>query len=221
MVIALQGTRATGAGAHRAAVDDVGIHRMHGDEAALTRAGVAAVTQRDRAPLGGTGHRDRGVVLLRAVDAVGVLVVDVEPVELRRLLVVDARPSLAAVERDAGAAVVAFDHAARPQWVDPQVVVVAVRCGHFAEAHTAVGGLPHLQIGDVDGVAVYRVGEDMRVVPGPVHEVAVRRDLRPALAVVVTAVQACLVTFGFDQGPDAAGACARHRDAELAKTPLR
>ena len=221
VVVALQRAGASGAGAHRAAVDDVGVGGVDGDEAALARARVGAVAQRDGAPLGGRGHADGGVVLLRAVHPVGVLVVHVQAVELRGQLVVDGRPGLPAVERHAGAAVVALDHALRVLRVDPQVVVVAVRGGHFAEAHPAVGGLPHLQVGDVDRVGVAGVGEHMGVVPGPVHQVPVSAHLRPMLAVVVAAVQTGGLTLGLHQGPHAPGAGGRGADAVLAQQALR
>ncbi len=221
MVVALQRARAARAGAHGADIDDVMVARVDGDEAALAGAGIGAVGQGDHAPFRRAGHRDRGVVLLGAVDAVGILVVDVDTIELRRLLVVDRRPRSACVERYVGAAVVALDHAARIVGVDPQIVVVAMTGGDLAEAGAAVGRLPHLQIGDVDGVGMAGVGEDVGVVPGPVHQVAIGRDLGPARAEVVGAVEAGLVALGFDQRPDAAGAGGRNGDADLAQQALR
>src|SRR4029453_7492232 len=107
MVIALQRAGAARARADGADIDDVVVARIDGDEAAFAGARIGAVGQGDDAPLRGAGHRDRGVVLLRAVDAVGVLVVDVDAIELRGLLVVDRRERGAAVERDVGAATVA------------------------------------------------------------------------------------------------------------------
>src|SRR3546814_8217053 len=68
----------------------------------LAGAGVDRVGERDDAPFRRARHRDRGVVLLRRVDPVGILVVDVDAVELGGVLVVDRRPALAAVERHAG-----------------------------------------------------------------------------------------------------------------------
>src|SRR5262249_9313987 len=133
VVVALQSARAAGRGADGADIDDVVVLRVHGDEARLAGAGIGAVGQGDDAPFRRRRHRDRGVVLLRAVDAVGVLVVDVDAVELRGLLVVDRRPRGAAVQRDVGAAVVALDHALRVFRIDPEVVVVAVPRRDLAE----------------------------------------------------------------------------------------
>ena len=65
------------------------------------------------------------------VGEVGELVVRGDMVELRRQLVVNGRPGVAAVEGDAGTTVVALDHALRVAGVDPQVVVVTVRGGHL------------------------------------------------------------------------------------------
>src|SRR6266403_9400 len=84
-------------------------------------------------------RRDRGVVLLCGINAIGILVVGVDAIELRRRLVVNRRPGLAAVAAHAGAAVVAFDHTVRIGGIDPEVVVVAVRRLDFREARAAVG----------------------------------------------------------------------------------
>ena len=89
VVVALQRARTAGARSDGADIDDVVVLRIDGDETALAGAGIAAVGQGDHAPFRGAGHRDRGVVLLGAIDPVGILVIDVEAIELRRLLVVD------------------------------------------------------------------------------------------------------------------------------------
>ena len=139
MVVALQRPGAAGTGTNRAAIDDVRIFGMYGDKAAFPGAGIGAVAERDGTPGGGARRRDRGVVLLCGINAIGILVVGVDAIELRRRLVVDRRPGLAAVAAHAGAAVVAFDHTVRIGGIDPEVVVVAVRRLDFREARAAVG----------------------------------------------------------------------------------
>src|ERR1700756_186062 len=171
MVVALQRPGAAGTGANRAAIDDVRIFGMHGDKAAFPGAGIGAVAEGDGAPDGGAGRRDRGVVLLRGVDAIGILVVGVDAIELRRWLVVDRRPGLPTVAAYAGAAVVAFDHPVGIGRIDPEIVVVAVRRLDLDEARAPVGRFPKRQIGDIDRLAVTGIGEDVGVVPGPVHQI--------------------------------------------------
>src|SRR5271166_1476814 len=119
VVIALQRPGAAWAGADGTAVDDVGVIGLHGNEAAFAGAGVTAVAECDRTPIGRAWHRDRRVVLLRRVDAVRVAVVDVDAIELRGRLVVDRRPGDAAIERHTGAAIVALHHAVRVDRIDP------------------------------------------------------------------------------------------------------
>ena len=55
-VVALQCPGAAGAGADRAAIDDVRIFGMHGDKAAFAGAGIGAVAEGDRTPDGGARH---------------------------------------------------------------------------------------------------------------------------------------------------------------------
>src|ERR1700737_2622609 len=121
MVIALQRPGAAGTGTNRAAIDDVRIFGMYGDKAAFPGAGIGAVAERDGAPGGGARRRDRGVVLLCGINAIGILVVGVDAIELRRRLVVDRRPGLAAVAAHEGPPVVAFDHTVRIGGVQPTV----------------------------------------------------------------------------------------------------
>src|SRR5258708_35224833 len=113
MVVALQRPGAAGTGTNRDAIGDVRIFGMYGDKAAFPGAGIGAVAERDGTPGGGARRRDRGVVLLCGINAIGILVVGIDAIELRRGLVVDRRPGLAAVAAHAGAAVVAFDHTVR------------------------------------------------------------------------------------------------------------
>ena len=159
-----------GAGADRAAHDDGRIARLDRDVAALAAARLDPVDRGDDTAVGLARETDGPVVLLRAVDAVGPLIVGAHVVELRGRLIVDGRPRLPAVERHAGAAVVALDHAAVIRGVDPEVVIVAVRRGDLAERLAAVGGLPQGVVGDPHGVDIHGVGEDVHVVPGAAAE---------------------------------------------------
>jgi len=146
VVVALQRPSAAGAGADRTAIDDVRIFGMHGDKAAFSGAGICAVPEGDGTPGGGTGDGNRGVILLCGIDAIGILVVGVDAIELRRRLVVDRRPGLAAVAAYAGAAVVAFDHPVRISRIDPEIMVVAMRRLNFREARPAVGRFPSFKL---------------------------------------------------------------------------
>ena len=92
MVIALKRAGAARARSDGADVDHIVVARIDGDEARLAGTGIGAVRQRDHTPFRRAGDGDRGIVLLRAVDAIGILVVDIDAIELRGLLVVDGRP---------------------------------------------------------------------------------------------------------------------------------
>ena len=117
----------------RAGIDDVGIARIGRDVAALAAAHFVPVLAGDDAVVGPAGDGDGGVVLLRAVDAVGPLVVGGDVIELRGGLVVLLGPGLAAVDGDGDAAVVAVDQALRIGGIDPQAVMIAVRRGQQVE----------------------------------------------------------------------------------------
>jgi hypothetical protein len=221
VVVALQCPGTPGAGADRAAIDNVGIFGIHGDKTALAGAGIGAVAERDRTPLGGARCRDRGVVLLRGIDAIGVLIVDVDAIELRRRLVVDRRPGLAAIDADAGAAVVTLDHPFGVGRIYPEIMIVAVRRLDFGRASAAVGRFPQRKVGDIDRLGMTGIGEDMRVVPGPMHQIAMRGNQRPAVAVILRSVEPGLLRFRLHERPNAARARRRYGNAELAEGARR
>ena len=219
MVVALERASAARRAADRPDVDDVRVARMHGDVPALPGARGVAVAPRDAAVLGGARHAHARVVLLGPVDAVRVLVVDGHVIELRGELVVDRGPAVAAVERDARAAVVALDHPSRVPRIDPQVVVVAVGRRDLREGLPAVGRLPHPEVGDVDGVGVGGIREHVAVVPGAVDQIAVLGHELPRPAGVVGPVETGLL--GLDDGPHAVRPRGGDRDADLPLDALR
>src|SRR5262249_54794094 len=145
--------------------DDVGVVGPDGDVAALPAADVGQVQLGDGAPAGVAGEGDGGVVLLGGVDAVGLAGVGGGGVELGRGLVVELGPALAAVERHAGAAVVAQDHAPGVGRVDPQVVAVAVLDREGGEDLARVGRAPALNVHRPHRLGVGRVGDHAAVVP--------------------------------------------------------
>src|SRR5690606_26477175 len=174
----------TQAAADRAAEDGVRLGRLDRDVAGLAAARHLVVVPGDRAVEADARHAHGRVVLLRAVDVVGRLVVDGDVIELRGRLVHDRRPAQTAVEADDRAAVVALDDAVRVLWVDPDVVVVAVRGRDHREGLAGVDRLEELLLQDPDGVLVGGVGVDMAVVPVPGAQRRVVVDVLPVRAAV-------------------------------------
>ncbi len=153
-------------------------------------AGVAAAE-------GGYG----GVILLRAVNVVGEVVVDGDAIELGGGLIVFGAPAFAAVEADLCAAVGGFDEAIGILGGDPHVVIVTVLVTNSGEGFAAVGGFEEGGVDGVDGVLVFGIGEDLGVVPGALLDGVVAVLLRPGFSGVVGAVNAALLSF--DERPDA------------------
>ena len=172
---------------------------MNGDVAAFRVPHDVTIAPGDGPLVGAGRHADGGVVLLGSVHPVGKLVVGGQVVKLAGELVVDAGPTLPAVEGDAGAAIVALDHPSRIVGVNPKVVVVAVGRGDPVESAPPVNGLPALVVKYPHRVRVLRVGEDVLVVPGTPLQVPVVADQLPGIASVVGAVQAAVL--GLDGGP--------------------
>src|SRR5437667_7479960 len=72
-------------------------------------------------------------VLLRPVDVIGKLVVNIDMIELSSGLIVLGSPSLTGISRDSRPAVVALEQNSSVIRVDPHHVIVAVRGAQFLE----------------------------------------------------------------------------------------
>lgn len=148
-----------------AGVDHVGVARVGSDPAAFSTADVVPVAFGDAAASAG-GDADGGVILLRAVGVIRKIVIEGDAVELRCGLIHHARPGTAAVEGDICAAVVRFDHAVGIVGGDPQAVIVAVRRADGLKAASAIGRPEEAYVEEINFVGVFRVGEDVGVIPG-------------------------------------------------------
>ena len=116
-----------------------------------------------------------------------------------------------------GTAIIALHHPVRIGRIDPQIMIVTMRSGHFGKAGAAIGGLPHLVIGDIQGVSVLWVGKDMRVIPRPVNQVAVRRDPGPAVAIIFGPVKTGIMLISLNKSEYTALLCRRNRHTHLAQ----
>ncbi len=146
---------------------------MRRDVAALSAAdGVGRSAAAPTASGGGARNADGGVVLLGAADVIRDVARRGHVVELRGRVFL-AGPRLAAILRYVGAAVVALHHAQRVGGVDPEIVIVAVRCGQSAVGFSAVGGAVEARIQDVHRVLHLRVGIDARVVESALPQATV------------------------------------------------
>ena len=139
MVIALQAVSAARRAADGADIDDIRIIRTDGDIAAFARADNVAVLPGDRRVAAAARHAQAGIILLRTVDVVGFVAIDIQVIKLSCRLVVYAGKGQAAIQRDAAAAVVAVHHDLIVIGIDPKVVVVAVWRGDLSEVMPAIG----------------------------------------------------------------------------------
>ncbi len=113
---------------------------------------------------------DGRVVLLRAIQLVGELIVQPDAVELAGHLVQLRRPRAAAVERHVGAAIVRLNHDVAVLRIDPDVVIVAVRCAQQRERLAAVGRFEEALRPGIDDVRIGRIGAERGVVERPLNQ---------------------------------------------------
>src|SRR6266550_1870442 len=85
-----------------------------------------------------TRNNDCGVVLLRAVELVGKLIIEPDAVDLSGRLIHLCGPGTPAIGRDIGATVVRLDLHLAIFGIDPDVVIVAVRRAKARKRFAAV-----------------------------------------------------------------------------------
>ena len=143
--------------------------------------------------IGAARDRDREVVLLGAVDAIGPVIVDRHVIELCGRLILLLGPGPAAIDGDGCAAVVAVDQSLRIARIDPQRMMIAVRGGQQLEILAAIGRAERAGVQDVYGVERDGVRKDVRVVPGALPEAVVGVDPGPGVAAIVGAEDAAFL----------------------------
>ncbi len=193
-----------------------GIVRIHRHVSAFTAAMHIPVIPANLAIPGPTANRHRGVVLLTAVNSILETVVGVDPVELRRGLIVLTRPALATVEGDVRPAIVGVDHPPGVVRIHPEIVIVAV--GHLdrGKSLAAINGLHEGRVQNIHRILVIGVCKNVHVIPGAGPKDALLVQMAPAITAIIRAVQATLITLGLDNGPDPPRLCRRCRNADLA-----
>ena len=207
-----------------ARIEDVRVARIARDVAALAAAHrvehlIGASARSPRAALRGLArHAGRAVVLLGAADVIRHVLRRDDVIELRRRHRL-SRPGLAAVHRDRGAAVVAFDHPVRIVRRDPQVVVVAVGHVHRLPRLARIGRPVDVDVQHPHGVLHLGIGVHPRVVERALAEIAPLADPLPRRTGVVGQKEPALVCL--DLRVNAIRVGARHGQADLPERAFR
>ncbi len=160
------------------------------------------------------------IVLLRAIEAVGKLVVHRDLVDFGRGLVGLYRPGAATIARHVGAAIIGLHDQLAVLRVDPHIVVVAVRGGLVLEALAAIGGAEPVLVADEQLVGVVGVDAQRGVIEGPRGQLAVAVDQCPGLAAILGAIEAS-ARLGFDQRIEPVGRRRAHANVGAAEQASR
>ena len=163
---------------------------------------------------------DIRVVLLRAVDVIRKRVVDRDVIELRGRLVLQRRPGLAAIDRDARAAIVRVREPMRIFRIDPESVMIAMARGQELECLAAIDRAERARYSKHKPCRRrIRVRVNFAEIPGPLPEAAVVVDLRPIVAAIFRAKDAAF--FRLDDRVNAIRIRAGNSHADAAKNSLR
>src|SRR5882724_136836 len=194
-------------------VNDVGIAGIHGNRAAFTAADGIPVAAIDEAAVAARADSDGGVVLLGAIDAIQKFIVGSNVIKLRRWLVTLRGPIFSAIYGDRCAAIVSVNHAQGILGINPQSVMIAMRCAQPFERLAAIHGAEEPGVRDEDGVYIFRISPDMGEIPGALAEAVVVGNERPVLATVVRAIEPAFLSFDERVDDIRIGAGDGHADA--------
>src|SRR5579883_888236 len=198
-----------------AGVDNIGVIWAHSDIAALAATDLIVVGESNRAEVRAAGQRDSRVILLRAIDAIGRLVIGDHMIKLSGRLIIDRGPAIAAVEGHARAAVVAADHALCIAGIDPEIVIIAVWHRNLDKGLSAIDRLIAALIEYPERLGVLWVSIDMMVVPGAFAQIRILREPFPGSSRVVRTENRAILSL--NDSPDAILLRARHGHADLAE----
>src|SRR4029450_5861545 len=106
-------------------INNVPVTRIRGDKPALSTSGDEPILRSNYTFLAPARDSNVRVVLLRTVDVIWISVVRRDMIKLRGRLIVQSRPGLAAIHRNAGAAVVGVADSIRIFRINPGPVRVA------------------------------------------------------------------------------------------------
>ena len=204
-----------------AAEDDIGMTGVQRDGPGFAAGGIAPFLLRAQAvvqpPL---QHADARIVLLRAIEAVGELVVHLNVIQFGGGLVVERREGAPVVHRHLGAAVARQREQPRIARVDPDVVGVAMRHRYFLERGAAIVGAQQGHVHHIDLARVHRIGAHMAVIPRPPAHLLVAVDQRPGRAAIIRTIKPA-AGLRLHQSPYAARVGGRHCHPHLADVAHR
>src|SRR5262245_34439485 len=182
----------------RTSKDDLRVFGQWRNPARLPTTDVEPVTCTNAAFGGTAGDAHGGIVLLRAIDVIGKIVVDSYPIELRGRLVLFG-PTLATVIGNVGAAIVAVNHAVGIVGSKPEIVIVAVRHRNLRKGSTAIVRAVESGVEYIASVDIFWISINAGVVPGALAQPTFLVDLGPGATSVIRAKHTTV--FRFHDGP--------------------
>ena len=152
---------------------------------ALTASNSLKVPHADAVFQRTTWDTNGGVVLLPAIQTVRKNIVDNHPVELRGGLIGLRRPTPPFIERHIRPTIISLHHPFIVRGIDPEVVIIAVRCRDGFKRHATIDRLHHGSRQDIDRHFILRVGKNVRVVPATIANTRIVIDMLPGLTCVI------------------------------------
>src|SRR3990172_2206896 len=167
---------------------------------------------------GPAGDTYCGVVLLRAINVVGEIIVHRHPVKLGCGLVLFC-PAIAAVEGDVSPTVVTIDHSIRIVRSNPKVVIVSMRNANVGISLSSIIGFIEASVENVDRIDTFWISIDARVIPRALPQPTLIVDTRPRFAAILGAEHATV--FGLDYRPNSIRIGRRDRETANTNQALR
>src|SRR5260221_4222782 len=170
-----------------AAINGVGITGIRCDVTALTSSGGMPVTEGDSSVIAAAENENAAAILLRAVNVIREVVVNRNVIELRGRLVIPAAPGAAGVHAYACALIAAKNHTLWIAGINPESVIVVAsgRALDRDKSLSSIGGAIDGDIGDVDGVGIFRVDIKFAEIPQPAANARISPGAKPSLSAVI------------------------------------
>src|SRR6185312_7873527 len=169
-----------------APIDDIGVQRVRYDIAGFETGGGFPVALGNARTTRSASDAHAGIVLLRTEDTIRKSIVGRHPVDLRRGLIVQRAPVLAAVKADLGATVIGKDQPVAILRVDPEIMVIAMRCPHLRKGLSSIQAPHKFHVGTIDRVLIRRIDVYPVKIPCSLFDIVLAIDKAPVCTAVRT-----------------------------------
>ena len=166
-----------------------------------------------------TWHCNRGIILLSSGHMIRHITCCHDVIKLRGRIVF-FRPGFSAVDTDDTASVIGTYHSHRIIWINPEIVVIAMRNSDFyVKSFAPVSRFEKIHIQTIDRFFIQRIGINAGIIESPLTQFPFFIYFFPSPSAIVRSENSAFICF--DNCPDSIGISRGDRDTDFSDRTFR